>query len=466
MSKLLDQSPSDRTNFVQSRWQRIRGGALEAAAERTGAPAEPVVRTRKRISLPLKRYVAFGAALIGVGLMGNLALAWMRIPTVKDVASGETLFAHKWVENDPMSSEGDGLGPVFNARSCAECHFQGGVGGGGDQRFNVASFEVLPTLGHPQPTGGVIHAKTAFPGYEESKTTVASVFPIVPQGMTITAVCTAPLKKDYDPVIHHSINTPTLFGAGKIDRIPVLAIRGNHAQRVVNGIEREMSSEFDRPGAGRVRILPDGRIGKFGWKAQFATLEEFVANACAVEVGLTTPSKKQHKPQEHCEDPNAKLDLNRRQFAQLVAYVDHLPEPELVMPADPSSQAAVRRGQELFSKIGCADCHTPDLGGAKGVYSDFCLHDVVDPEIKNYVETPEVPVPEDHPRLNEWKTPPLWGVGQTAPYLHDGSAPTLKDAILNHGGQARGVRSSYEKLNEHDQQAVVKFLESLAVKAD
>ncbi len=393
-----------------------------------------------------------------------MALAWLRAPSAKDIRSGAELFAHQWVPNDSLSAEGDGLGPVFNAKSCAECHFQGGVGGGGAIQHNVAAFEVLPTLGHAAPTGGVIHAFGLQPDQQESRLTVKNVFPIVPQGVTITAVCKAPLKQDYDPVIHHSINTPTLFGAGKIDQIPVLSIRGQHAKRLVAGIEREMALDFHSAGVGRVRILPDGRIGKFGWKAQFATLEEFVANACAVEVGLTTPSRKQHKPQEHREDSDAKPDLNRRQFAQLVSYVAKLPEPQLILPSEPSEQAKVTHGRELFSKIGCAECHTPDLGGANGVYSDFCLHDITDPEVTGYDVTPEVPVPENYPKPSEWKTPPLWGVGQTAPYLHDGSAPTLTSAIELHAGQAKAVRESFRKLNAADQQALLRFLESLAMK--
>ncbi len=463
MSTMSPRPPMSRSQLVENRWNRIRMGAVLAASARK-ARTEPSQRPRKPQQFNWRKYLTFGAALLVVGMMGNLALAWMRAPSAKDIRSGEDLFAHKWVPNDPLSAEGDGLGPVFNAKSCAECHFQGGIGGGGAMQHNVASFEVLPTIGHVAPTGGVIHAFGLQSDQQESRMTVSKVFPIVPEGVTITAVCKAPLKQDYDPVIHHSINTPTLFGAGKIDKIPVISIRGQHAKRLVAGIEREMSLDFHGAGVGRVRILPDGRVGKFGWKAQFATLEEFVANACAVEVGLTTPSRKQHKPQEHCEDPTAKPDLNRRQFAQLVSYVSKLPEPQLVLPTEPSEQAKVTHGRELFSKIGCADCHTPDLGGANGVYSDFCLHDITDPEITGYDVTPEVPVPENYPKPTEWKTPPLWGVAQTAPYMHDGSASTLTAAIELHAGQSKAVRESFRKLNEADQQALLRFLESLATK--
>lgn len=463
MSTTLPPPSSSRSKFSEDRWNRIRMGARLAASARK-AQTEPAPLRQRKPSPPFqwKRYLAFATTLIAVGLVGNLALAWMRAPSRNDLHSGKELFAHKWVPNDPLSAAGDGLGPVFNARSCVECHFQGGVGGAGGAKQNVATFEVLPTLGHPAPTGGVIHAFGLQSAQTESKTTVRGVFPIVPQGVTLTAVCRAPLTRDYDPVIHHSINTPTLFGAGKIDQIPVLSIRGQHAKRLVAGIEHDMSLDFHRAGLGRVRVLPDGRIGKFGWKAQFATLQEFVDNACAVEVGLTTPSRKQHKPLKHTEDADAKPDLNQRQFAQLVAYVAELPEPQLILPRDSAERSKVEHGRELFSKIGCADCHTPDLGGANGVYSDFCLHDITDPVVTGYDVKTEVPVPEDYPSATEWKTPPLWGVAQTAPYMHDGSAATLQLAIEAHAGTAKDVREQFRKLTDADQHALLRFLESLA----
>jgi CxxC motif-containing protein (DUF1111 family) len=430
-------------------------------------PRAPVWRGNRKAHpfITWRRTAGSCAAIFSVWFLSSMTLAWLRLPTASDLLAGEQLFAHKWETGDSLAAAGDGLGPVFNARSCAECHFQGGVGGGGGLQHNVAAFEVLPTVDHPAPTGGVIHAFAVQTFLQESLGTVRRAFPIIPKGLTIKAVCQAPLVQDYDPVVHHSINTPTLFGAGNIDRIPAWSIRSQHTKRMVAGIEREFALDFTQAGSGRVRILPDGRIGKFGWKAQFATLEEFVAAACAVEVGLSTPTRKQHKPQEHCEDLEAKPDLNHRQFAQLVAYVANLPAPQLILPKDSRELAQVSRGREMFSKVGCAACHTPDLGGAKGVYSDFCLHDLTDPTTGGYSGKPQVPVPDDYPRASEWKTPPLWGVAQTAPYLHDGSAATLADAINSHAGAAKSVRENYNRLLAADQQAVLRFLESLAMTA-
>lgn len=419
---------------------------------------------KMRVDFRRGTWIILSMAGLGfVGLLCNAAWGWIRVsPAAADVRAGKELFTHHWSPNDPLSAAGDGLGPEFNARSCVECHFQGGTGGGGTNKHNVATFEVMPTIGHRKPTGGVIHAFSTLDELRESTATVRDVFPIVPKGVTITAICQAPLQKDYDPVRAHSINTPTLFGAGAIDKIPAVAIRSRHTAQSVSKIASEFHYEFDHAGgAGRVRRLPDGRIGKFGWKAQFATLEEFVANACAVEVGLTTPTRKQHLPQKHCEDSQAQPDLNEHQFQQLVSYIAALPAPRGTLPSESPGSKVIEHGRDVFTSVGCADCHPRDLGGAVGVYSDFCLHDLTDKFSNGYTETPEVPVPDDYPRQEEWKTPPLWGVADTAPYFHDGHCATLSSAIEAHGGQAAGVRQRYRHLPREDRDALLRFLGTL-----
>jgi CxxC motif-containing protein (DUF1111 family) len=462
--------PSHKAQMAERRWNRARqtsersctDAALRGGRPRSGGtpPSTEQAATSRWLS---RRWLGRAAGALAVGVLGYAALGGMSGPSEADLHAGQELFTHKWSPHDSLSGQGDGLGPVFNAHSCVECHFQGGIGGGGGLKQNVAAFEVLPTLNQPDPTGGVIHAFATEPTWQESSKTVRSLFPIVPKGVTITAVCQQPLQKDYDPVVPHSINTPTLFGAGAIDRITDVALRTQLAQRRLAGMGKELQLDFAAPSVGRLRVLPDGRIGKFGWKAQFATLDEFVANACAVELGLSTPTRKQHLPQKHREDTEAQPDLTSRQFTQLVAYVAHLPVPKGSLPTDASQQTAVRRGRELFGEIGCAECHTPDLGGATGVYSDFCLHDITTDESDGYTETPDIPIPEDYPKGGEWKTPPLWGAAQTAPYLHDGSAPTLLAAIEAHGRQARTVREKFRQLAKVDQQALLRFLGSLTV---
>jgi len=464
-------SPS-RLAFLKARLAECRANRPEASTEDASLPDvsdwelehyELDSWRRIRSRLFNRKWLVGLTALIALGLVGHVALGWLSSPSKSDVNAGETLFTHVWTANDPLSNGGDGLGPVFNARSCVECHFQGGTGGGGALKHNVSAFEVLPTEGHPYPLADVVHKFALTDTEKETLKTARETFPIIPKGMTITAVCTQPLRKDYDPMIHHSINTPTLFGAGEIDRISDGVIRTNHLQRSISGMHKEFQGDFKATNSGRVRVLQDGRIGKFGWKAQFATLEEFVANACAVEIGLTTPTRKQHVPQHHCEDATATTDMNEQQFIQLVAFVNHLPAPRMSLPSDENERAEAVHGRELFLTIGCTDCHTPDLGGATGVFSDFCLHEITDRQSTGYIETPDVPVPEEYPRPAEWKTPPLWGVSQTAPYLHDGSAETLHAAIEAHAGQARNVREKYRSLPVPERNAIVRFLETLVV---
>jgi len=468
----MSTSPS-RLEFLQAklaetRQQRVRqptGCLVSDSAEFPPLDDTELLTARPRL-LPRwvnRRLLVPLTAVAALCLFGYLAVGWWNLPTQADVKHGELLFTHNWEPNDPLSNGGDGLGPVFNARSCVECHFQGGTGGGGGLKHNVAAIEVLPTEGHPYPLADVVHAFAIEPGFKESMRTAREAFPIIPKGMTITAVCRQPLKKDYDPLRPHSINTPTLFGSGAIDRISDVAIKSNHFGRTVAGMQREFHADFTATHSGRVRVLPDGRIGKFGWKAQFATLEEFVANACAVEIGLTTPTHKQRAPKQHREDESAKPDMSERQFNQLVAFVSHLPMPKGSLPEDPTERERAVRGRKLFATVGCADCHTPDLGGATGVYSDFCLHDLTDHQSNGYIETPDVPVPPEYPQQSEWKTPPLWGVAQTAPYLHDGSAATLTAAIEAHAGQARNVREKFRSLAKADKDALLQFLETLTV---
>lgn len=404
------------------------------------------------------RFLGSVAVLAAVGIV-RAALA----PSREELAAeGRQLFVHEWTRFDELSGGGDGLGPVFNAASCLACHAQGGVGGAGGNEHNVTAYEVLPTRNDPSTHGGVVHAR-AVPGVEiETKRRLHELFPVVPGGVRVISGCTVNVA-DFDPVVFHQINTPALFGSGAIDQISGWAIRRQHLSRRAANAAQELGGNFKNTPAGRVRILPDGRVGKFGWKAQFATLEEFVATACAVELGLSNHIRKQDLPHEHRPDVDVMPDMTRRQLHSLVTFCALLEAPVRDRPGDPAVEAQARRGEELFTQVGCIDCHTPDIGGVTGVYSDFCLHRIIDPEDDpGYGSFPEVPLSEDVPAPDEWKTPPLWGVADTAPYLHDGSAATLEAAIEAHRGEARHVMNRYrETLNADDRAAIVAFLKTL-----
>jgi CxxC motif-containing protein (DUF1111 family) len=390
----------------------------------------------------------------------GLPILWGPYASASVKAAGQTLFEHEWQPNDPLA-HGDGLGPVFNARSCAACHFQAGLGGGGSNQNNVLTYQVVPNRNDPQPHAGVVHHFAVQASLKESRDLVRKQFPIIPKGIKEVGGCNVEFR-DFDPLHLETLNTPALFGAGWIDRISTNNITNNRIRRLLTASVKELQLDFDSIGTGRPRVLPDGRIGKFGWKAQFATLREFVAAACANELGLGNPLMEQARPLGK-KDYEAKPDLDRKQFSSLVAFVDTLPRPVEVVPDNVREHDLAVRGKELFSSIGCAVCHTPDMGGVRGVYSDFLLHVVEDSASSSTYgqQTPEVPLPPELPRSDEWKTPPLWGVADSAPYFHDGGSPTLLAAVLRHRGDAASVGKAYEKLSREDQAAVIAFLQTL-----
>jgi CxxC motif-containing protein (DUF1111 family) len=309
----------------------------------------------------------------------------------------------------------------------------------------------------------VIHATAIHPTLLESDALVREKFPIVKGAPRVTmGGCTVNVP-DFDPVIFGEVNSTALFGAGWIDCISDQAIRSNRSRRLLASAAKEVLGEFSELSPGRVRELPGG-VGKFGWKGQAASLEEFVAGACSNELGLGTPAKEQARPLSRPDYPSVAPDLNRKQFKSLVAFVATLPQPIEAIPSDPSLREQAAQGKKLFSSIGCATCHVPDMGGIKGVYSDFLLYSLDDERSgggEYSTPLPDFPLPDDHPRPSEWKTPPLWGVADSAPYFHDGGSPTLRDAILRHHGDARTVSARYTKMPQQEQQALLAFLMTL-----
>jgi len=380
--------------------------------------------------------------------------------------AGLTIFEHEWKQGDSLA-RGDGLGPVFNERSCAACHFQGGVGGGGDLSHNVMAFEVHPVPGREQVREGIVHAFAISDDCRESRVGLNDFFHIVPGGLKIVGGCTVEVR-DFDPVRTESINSTALFGAGWIDRISSRNILHQHRTKSFGAIGNELLGNLNGVRPGRARVLPDGRIGKFGWKAQFATLQEFVANACANELGLGNPLMAQAQPYAHSQAAKVDRDLDQQQFSALVAFVDTLPRPTEVTPSDPHEQGLIERGKAVFEQIGCAICHTPELGGVSGIYSDLLLHRLTTPTDVGggYAEVQKVPLPDEHPLPDEWKTPALWGVADSAPYFHDGKSPTLEDAILRHHGDGISVTKAFELLPARDRTSIMRFLQSLKAPAN
>jgi len=286
-------------------------------------------------------------------------------------------------------------------------------------------------------------------------------------------------------------NTTALFGAGLIDAVPVSLLEELEKQQA----DRTKS---DPKVTGRVARLKDGSAGRFGWKAQTASLGEFVMTACAVEVGLNVPDHPQAGVPQKPDYEVAGLDLNQAECNALIQYISDLPAPTQQVPLDKEAAEWIADGHRLFASVGCAKCHAENVGEVAGIFSDLLLHDLgpllgdtgsygvflpdTSPEqvpLEDLVNVQQ-PVPlldlvnVRQPGLQgrpqkiigatrlEWRTPPLWGVRDSAPYLHDGRAETLEQAIAMHGGESEHITQAYFSLTPQERFKLISFLKTLS----
>jgi CxxC motif-containing protein (DUF1111 family) len=382
--------------------------------------------------------------------------------------AGRELFTHQWTAHDPLARNGDGLGPVFNADSCVACHNQGGVGGGGGLQHNVTTFIARDTQRGPAREG-VVHSQAVRSQDRETLQHVHSALPPNVTRPTLAMLVKVPGHEgeriNFPPGVHISQrNTPALFGAKLIDEIPDrVIIAEERRQRLRWGLA---PTKGDNLPVGRALRLADGRVGKFGWKAQSASLSDFVQAACANELGLGNPGHPQPQPMGRQGGRSVTDDLTLEQCDQLTAFIAALPRPEERAPEQGKQHERIVAGKKLFHTIGCADCHTPEMGSVSGLYSDLLLHRMgVELEGGGSYNQPRIinePIsPGNGMEPDEWRTPPLWGVADSAPYLHDGRAATLEEAIRQHGGQGAAAAQRFERLGGPAQAQLIAFLRSL-----
>jgi CxxC motif-containing protein (DUF1111 family) len=427
-------------------------------------------------------------------------------PSDSQVKNGRVLFLKRWKEMDEMAGSGDGLGPVYNARSCAECHGMARPGGAGGNDHNVDMLTLTaPTLGtyqrgkfikrmealDPALTAGfssvrpsvTLHKFGTNPDYEDWRLgvlrTAGSKNPDLTSSRSLYEVIAEGKKKKPLPnkgvfvsdLQHLRIvqrSTPALFGAGLIDKIPDDAL-ANLAKSQAQGRDAIK---------GQVAIATAGKAGKFGWRGQTATLSEFVMGACANELGLEVPG---HSQGVDPLDPQYKAkgtDLVQSQCDDLTAFVANLPRPIQRHPTSLNERKTWDAGEQVFNSVGCANCHIRQVADIDGLYSDLLLHDMgpelADPAGANpssssggvspaYYGGPTdlfATVPPITKR--QWRTPPLWGVADSAPYLHDGRAATLTEAIRLHAGEAMGSVRLFVMLPSAERQKLLTFLGSLS----
>jgi CxxC motif-containing protein (DUF1111 family) len=421
------------------------------------------------------------AVAIGTGLMNcclglvTKAVAGSGPSLIDRVFVGRELFSREWVPNDPRCHGGDGLGLVYNASSCVACHHQGGPGGAGSANNNVS---ILTPLVDPNdenaPTGAeLIRRVQSFTDLRTVGSFVFHRFGVNPSfSERRKRLVSSGAQARGFTMRESQRNTPALFGAGLIDGIP---------DQVLEAAEQRVFSGFPAV-TGRVSRLAGGKIGRFGWKAQTASLEDFVLTACSVELGLEVPGHPQSIDPSHPDAKSPGLDLTKQECAALVAYVRNLPAPVRRVPLTQTQGEEDSAGRTVFESIGCATCHVPDLGYVRGLYSDLLLHDMGPAlsDVAVYYGPPPASEPITEPgqlvdsqdggraaetrgaTAQEWRTPPLWGLRDSGPYLHNGTATSLADVMRGHGGEATTSAELFEKLSLREKKQLSSFLLSLA----
>lgn len=317
---------------------------------------------------------------------------------------------------DRNKTLGEGLGGTFNGDSCRACHQDPVLGGAAGIDTNVLRMAGFDAEGNPV----ALDHKFLWRGVSDG----------------------SPVRLPGEADLVEARQPQSLLGLGLVEGIDREAI-----------LAQADPTDLDGDGiSGRVRWVGD-RLGRFGWKAQIPTLQDFAADALFVELGLTLPLDT--SPFTGTDnDPVPDPEVAPQVADDLTFFMQMLAPPVRKVPTDPAGQAAVDRGEALFTELQCAACHTPELDGVP-LYSDLLLHDVA---------PPWTPLVDQDPGLapSEFRTPPLWGISDTGPWLHDGTAFTLDQAIeRGHHGEAAASREAWLELDPMKRDDLRAFLESL-----
>lgn len=408
---------------------------------------------------------------------------------------GNALFRKNWVSSPSSTQASDGLGPLFNERACQNCHLRDGRGRppAADSRTTSmflrlardastaeekAEIAVHKVLNFPDPVYGAQLQELAVPGlkgegrmyvdYRKEKVTLGdgSIVSLRKPSYSLDGLGYGPL----DPRTTLSPRlTPPMIGLGLIEQIAPADILAHADPDDRDGISGKPNM---------VRDLSSGQLtlGRFGWKAQTASIRQQAADAFAGDIGISTPEEPSHwgdctAAEEAClAMPNGvQKRLGPVEAPPPVMDLVTFYSQNLAVPARRDVGApAVLAGKKLFYEMGCIACHTPKFVTMRGnkaqafqliwPYSDFLLHDM-GPGLADGQAVGDA-------TGSEWRTPPLWGIGLTktvngnAFFLHDGRARTLTEAILWHGGEGQKARDRFAAANTADRDALIKFLES------
>jgi CxxC motif-containing protein (DUF1111 family) len=378
----------------------------------------------------------------------------------------------------------EGLGPRFNFVSCAGCHAQPAVGGTSpdpNPLFRVVD-ALKPVLGFGKNNdipsfitlhGPIREARFQFNSDGSRDGGVHALFVI--SGHAQAGKC-AIKQEDFQKQVNNNnivfrIPTP-VFGAGLIEQIQDSALVANLSANSSTKSSLGISGRLNRSGN-------DGTVTRFGWKAQNKSLQIFSGEAYNVEMGITSESFQQERDETPgCQTATVPNDVTEN-VTTLNAIDNFSNFQRFLAPAKPSTTSpggsfSINRGKQQFSNVGCVHCHTPSLKTNPNsnvaalrdktafLYSDLALH-AMGPGLADDIL-------QGGARGDEFRTAPLWGLGQRLFFLHDGRTDDLVQAIQAHrsGGnskfgpsEANAVIDKYNRLDSGDQQDLLNFLRSL-----
>ena len=333
----------------------------------------------------------------------------------------------------------EGLGPLYNAERCSDCHDQPVVGGGGTR------IRVLKATRFVDGRCDLLEAEGG-DNIQRRATDLLVAHGMGPEEVPAAATATA------------RVTAPPLLGLGLLEAVP-------------DDVLEEWADPDDGDGdgiSGRLPRLTDGRTARFGRKGDASTVRDFVVTALRFELGFTTPGHPTEEaangvPVPAAADPMPDPEIDAPTLGQLTDYVRFLAPPPRERELSAAAADTIARGSALFRQIGCTSCHretlrtgpsqTPALAERTiSPYSDMLLHDMG-------AELADVCGADADP--GELRTAPLWGLRHRDRLLHDGSATDIPAAVSAHGGEAAAARNAFLALPSEARQAVVRFLLSL-----
>ena len=400
----------------------------------------------------------------------------------RDFTFGNKMFNTQWVIAPASVQTLDGLGPTFNRNSCASCHFKDGRGRPplpGEKNSSLLvrlSIEGIDAHGGPlpHPAYGLQLNDHAIPGvaaegqvniaYEEIAGTYADGTPysLRKPAYTFSDLGYGPLG---EKILFSPRVAPAVHGLGLLESIPEETILGwaDPDDKDGDGISGKANMVWDE-------VHQKMSLGRFGWKANVATLKEQDAGAAVGDMGITTSLLSQEnctEAQSACKAAphGGEPEMSDKQLDKLTMYLS-----TLAVPARRPVDAQILKGARLFEKASCVQCHKPQARTGKGAFAEISDQDIqpfTDLLLHDMGEGLADGRPDFKASGREWRTPPLWGIGlietvnKHTTLLHDGRARNIEEAILWHGGEAEVSKEAFRTMGKDDRAALVAFLKSL-----